>query len=125
MLKLHDILRQRLLERCGIFDMSEKSKLDFATLQKTEWSPRFEQLMRNRLIMGAMRYETFEKKRRKINTYNYGYEAQRRLDTYNKTGNKEFLVDVANMCLLEFEFPYKKGAFFDNEMQHNIHAQVR
>src|SRR6266404_8068010 len=119
----HDFLRQRLLERVGMGEIPQRAidaQKKFAMLQLSEWSPQFEQLMRNRLIMGAMRYESMSKK--KCGEYNFLEEAHRRLGAYDKTGNKEFLVDAANMCLLEFEFPYRPGAYFDNEEQHNVHA---
>ena len=73
-------------------------------LRESEWSPRFERLMRNRLIMGAFRYGTFDEKNDSPGRYQYAKDALRRLAAYLDTGNTEILVDVANMCLLEFEF---------------------
>lgn len=69
----------------------------------TQWSPRFEQLMRNRLIMGSLRYETFAEKRENFN-YDCATEAIKRILRYQQDGNKEHLVDAGNMCLLQFEF---------------------
>ncbi len=122
-MSLHDVMRKRLLERKGMPVHEEPKGLDLSSLYRTEWSPAFEQLMRNRLVMGAMRYEPMKNKRGKDATYDYGNEIVRRINEYLKTGNKEFLVDVANMALLEFEFPYHPNAHFDNEVQHNIHAK--
>lgn len=52
-----DLMRERLEIRAGLI---EPAKLDprfsFNLLEKSEWSSEFEQLMRNRLIMGALRY---------------------------------------------------------------------
>ena len=70
----------------------------------SEWSPKFYQLMRNRLIVGSFRYETFEQKRAGPLKYDVVAEAIIRLQRYKETKNIEHLVDVANMCLLEFEF---------------------
>lgn len=70
-------------------------------LRTTEWSPRFETLMRNRLIVGAIRYG-------KINDWNKPeYDRvqgiYKRLCEYALTGNLENLVDIANLALVEFE----------------------
>lgn len=63
--------------------------------------------MRNRLIMGCFRYETWEEKRKKGDSgdgYDYVPDMIRRLQLYQETGNDELLIDVANMAMLEFEF---------------------
>ena len=115
-------MRKRLLERKGMTVHDEPKGHTYESLARTEWSEVFERLMRNRLIMGALRYEPMKNKRGKLSTYDYAHEASRRLKAYMETGNKEFLVDVANMALLEFEFPFNPKAHFDNEVVHNIHA---
>jgi len=85
-------------KNCG-----QKVKTQLERLRCSEWSPRFYQLMRNRLIMGRFRYETFEQKRK-----SFDYDQLSRILTeaqgYVKDGNDERLVDIANFCLLEFEF---------------------
>jgi len=93
----HNILRDRLLRKAGVV------KTTLADLRRSEWSPRFEQLMRNRLIMGSFRYQPFAIKRKSF-AYNTATEAKKRIDKYIEDGNTEHLVDAANMCLLEFEF---------------------
>jgi hypothetical protein len=37
---------------------------DLEQLRRTEWNPEFEKLMRNRLLMGAMRYGEFRHKKK-------------------------------------------------------------
>lgn len=74
-----------------------------ARLAVTEWSPQFEKLMRNRLIMGALRYGRMCVPRPKNITKRHMEIIYKRLDIYKRTGNTEMLVDVANMCLVEFE----------------------
>ena len=93
----HDIMRRRLLLAAGV----EKITLD--DLYESEWSPVFEQLMRNRLVMGSFRYQPFAENRQSWD-YDTATEAKNRIDRYLEDGNTEHLVDAANMCLLEFEF---------------------
>lgn len=69
-------------------------------LSTTEWSSDFEQLMRNRLILGALRYGRIGHKNKP--KYDRVGSMKKRLLKYEKTGNREYLVDVANLCLLEF-----------------------
>lgn len=75
--------------------------LTYADLIKSEWSPKFEQLMRNRLIMGALRYGLLNAPGKPR------YDRMSRildcLIEYKETGNQEFLVDIANLALVEFE----------------------
>ncbi len=77
---------------------TEKLKLE--ELRRTEWSPEFEQLMRNRLIMGAWRYHRLHDRRRPA--YDCVGSIIKRLARYQETGNTEHLVDCANLCLVEF-----------------------
>lgn len=95
---LHDVLRARLLARAGIVEKPARF-LTLEELQRTEWSPRFEELMRNRPIIGGLRYGRFWGKRP---AYDYVADMKRRLAIYELTGNSELLVDVANEAMLAF-----------------------
>lgn len=94
------------LWKCGLPEnepikpVKNDKSLSFEVLSQTEWSSEFEQLMRNRLIMGGLRYGKIGQKNKK----QYARVAAMifKLARYNTTGNKELLVDVANLCLLEF-----------------------
>lgn len=101
MRSVHDQLRESILSNAGIVDRGKKPSLE--SLQKTEWSAEFEKLMRNRLIMGAIRYGLLRAPGKK--KYNRTDSIRQRLDLFNETGNAEHLVDIANLCLLEFEEP--------------------
>ena len=67
---------------------------------KTEWSPEFASLMRNRLIVGSYRYGRLGAVGKP--QYDRIASMRKRLDDYETGGNLERLVDVANLCLLEF-----------------------
>ena len=69
-------------------------------LRRTEWSVRFEELMRNRLIQGAFRYKRLRDPAKA--DYDFPASARAALDRYCQTGNMEELVDAANCCLLAF-----------------------
>jgi hypothetical protein len=95
----HDLLRERLLNRAGLH--AQVPALTYAELSASEWSHQFEMLMRNRLILGALRYGRLNARGKK--PYDRIAGALKRLAQYQETGNTECLVDVANMMLLEFE----------------------
>ncbi len=100
---IHDIMRKRLLTKAGVVKPEVRELPSLRILKESEWSPEFEQCMRNRLIMGAFRYELFNIKRQGLK-YDLAPEAIRRIKLFIETGNTEHLVDAANMCLIEFEF---------------------
>lgn len=57
--------------------------------------------MRNRLIMGAIRYGLLKTSGKP--QYDRVNSMRQRLDLYEASGNAEHLVDIANICLCEFE----------------------
>jgi len=75
------------------------NKLTIQELYETQWDTFFEQAMRNRLVMGGLRYGDI----RDQNNWDYTGYLLFKLGMYKKTGNTEFLVDVANLALLEFK----------------------
>jgi hypothetical protein len=91
----------------GMSEMPENNYIPITTfkdvkeLEESEWSPKFEKLMRRRLIMGSLRYGKINGKGKP--QYDYVDAIIRRAELYRKTGNQEYLVDVANCCLVEFE----------------------
>lgn len=86
---------------------------DLEYLKKTRWSPRFENLMRNRLIMGTFRYVPNEIKFTS-GKQNKLEAMRKKLTAYEETGNLEYLVDLANYCMLEFEKPTLPNAYFES-----------
>lgn len=72
----------------------------YPELRTTAWSYEFEWLMRNRLIVGALRYHKTPASKQP--NCKCAREAIRRIKEYLDTGNAEGLVDAANYCLLEY-----------------------
>ncbi len=66
----------------------------------TEWSFKFDQLMRNRMMMGFYRYGPFNRQNR--TTAQVMYSIEQRAQLYMQTGNDECLIDIANLAMKEF-----------------------
>jgi len=97
-----DFMRDRLHERACLIEWTKP--LVTATMDQlavSEWSPTFERLMRNRLVIGALRYGRLHARAKP--RWDRVAGARKRLNQYEASGNLECLVDVANMALLEFE----------------------
>lgn len=97
------------------YSLSKEVTVNLEELKKTEWSIEFENLMRNRLLMGSIRYGkmghgSIPKGKPK---YDRCESIRKRLSFYEETGNLEWLVDCANMCLLMFEERVHPDAHFD------------
>ena len=87
--------------KCGLPETEEANQVSsYEGLKESEWSEDFEKLMRSRLIIGALRYGKIGAANKP--QYDRVSSMIKRLSKYQETGNKEFLVDVANICLLEF-----------------------
>ena len=93
---------------------------DLKIARETEWSGNFEQLMRNRLIMGSLRYHSIAEKDRP--KYKAIENAIQRLKSYLESGNQENLVDVANICMIEYCHPNVKNAHF-SAVDDGIHVK--
>ena len=94
-------LRRRLLMQAGLLPAGSRSS-NLKHLYQSEWNPRFEQLCRNRLVMGWYRgYGSLSEpsptdRLQRIRT---------ELREYQRTGNQECLVDIANFAMAEFSAP--------------------
>lgn len=122
---VHDCLRDHLLTKCGYTEAENLRKVygtaNISKLFTTQWSAEFEQLMRNRLVMGALRYGVMGSDGKP--QYDRLSSVLKRLDQYRLTGNTELLVDCANLLLLEFvegDHPLRhfKALDVDNVAQH-------
>lgn len=94
-----EYVRRHLHEICGLYD---KQPLDEVVKEQCRWSKRFMTLMISRIVFGRYRYGYKDCAVRK--DYKYMDSAMRRLVKYASDGNTEHLVDIANLCMLEFEF---------------------
>ena len=114
MKRITDHIRDRLLAGVSDAPIGDKSE-SRDSLLKSEWSDEFEKLMRNRLLMGRYRYGRMDRKTDR--NYDRTGSIIRRIRHYQQTGNMEFLVDAANLCLMEFvhcDHPSKHFAAADD-----------
>lgn len=91
-----ELIRNHLLLHSG----AVRRTLDDA---KNNWSEKFVCLMRNRMLLGTLRYGSVHDPG--LPKYDHCGYAVKKIEQYLQTGNKEFLVDAANLCLVEFEHP--------------------
>lgn len=73
----------------------------------SRFNEKFVEYMRNRIAFGRLRYGS------RASEYRHLEGAKRCLTKYQETKNKEYLVDAANYCLLEFGHPSIEGTFFE------------
>jgi len=92
-------LRDRLLVGVITGPVGDKAE-PLHELTESQWCPEFEQHMRARLLIGRYRYGCL--RRQQSGDYDNVGSAVQRLQLYRDTGNLEHLVDVANLCLVEF-----------------------
>jgi len=96
MKSIFEYLREDLLLNAGIVPETP----DYLALQRSEWSQEFETLMRNRLILGALRYGRLGAQGKP--QYDRTGGIKDKLEQYETSGNLECLVDIANIALCEF-----------------------
>jgi hypothetical protein len=81
---------------------------DIKQIIAEDWDWNFTQLCMNRIVMGRLRYGPVAKTAK-----NNIKGIQQRLDLYWRTGNAEYLLDIANMAQIEFVNPYHPAAHFE------------
>jgi hypothetical protein len=100
--------------KCGLpeIETCDKKALSLEEIEIKQSNPRFEKLRTNRMVMGYFRYgEMFGNKKK----YDNVGSAIKRLEEYQKTGNAEHLIDVANLCMIEFSQENHKRFHFDSQ----------
>ncbi len=118
-------LRYNLLQQAGLIKPPPPAYTaeSIAKLYESEWLPWFEKAMRDRLVMGALRYRTLADNRRLKPQRNVIQSCIKRLEAYLSNGNLEHLVDVANLCIVEANNPNHPNAHFDSLDEHDMHVQ--
>ena len=105
---IHDILRERLETAAGIFPPCVAAP-SLNEIFRIQWNRDFETKMRTRLAMGFFRYGALPAQIGK-NKYDNIESVKRRIAAYEADHNREHLIDVANLCLVEFtvhpEYPF-------------------
>lgn len=97
---VHDYLRARLLQQAGIFEPTEPApSLD--VIARMQSCPIFEEYRKNRMIMGYFRYGSLQSQIGCAKYDNVG-SIEKRLSIYKSDHNREHLVDIANLAMVEF-----------------------
>ena len=110
---ISELLRASILSK-----MPRAGLMHIHALRITEWCHEFEKLMRDRLLMGAIRYGAMSIKRKPGHTAMIIDYIQAKLNEYKDTGNTEMLVDIANLAMVEFvhsDHPNKHFKTIDRE----------
>ena len=108
---VHDYLRARLLQQAGVFEpVKPAPSLD--EIARVQSCPRFEEYRRNRMIMGYFRYGSLQSQIGHAKYDNVG-SLEKRLSIYKSDHNREHLVDIANLAMIEFathpEYPFRSS----------------
>lgn len=111
-------LRGRLLDAAGVDDRPIGDKVQsLDQIRDYQWSDEFEALRRPRMVMGYFRYGPMSRQGRHDNIGS----ALQRLRLYRHGGNGEHLVDVANICMVEFVQQNHPNYHFD-AVDDGVHA---
>jgi hypothetical protein len=97
----------------GIIFNTEVHMKETDRILSTEYYSEFDDLRKNRMVMSYYKYGPVEE--------NYGQKLvsaienlKKRLEMYEKTGNTEYLCDIANFSMIEFKYPQHPNAHFND-----------
>lgn len=85
--------------KCGLPDEDPAPIPSLDEIKHSQWNEEFEKLRMNRMVLGYFRYGPILGN---IKKYKNIESAIKRLQKYQETGNGEYLVDAANLCMIEF-----------------------
>ena len=119
-MRVIDRIRKHLLCSCGIVEPLPRIP-HLEELKRTEWSSEFERYMRNRHIMGAIRYGRLGASDKP--QYDRCDYIKRKIEEYQTTGNLECLVDVAVLAACEFVEGNHPKRHFESKGDHNERAK--
>lgn len=92
-------IRRRLLK--GVRE-EQTPKVSIPEMRRSQWSEEFERLMRNRMTVGGYRYGRIHQQTEVTVRFDNIGSIITRAERYRRDGNKEHLVDIANLALIEF-----------------------
>lgn len=93
----------------------------FKDILSTEWSYKFEELQKKAMVMSYYKYGAIKKNHSKEDNHMDAVSnLLKRLENYQKSGNTEFLVDVANFAMIEFMNPQHENAHFEGTDDKNV-----
>jgi hypothetical protein len=97
--------------------------IDIDKLAKTQVSQRFIDLMTNRMVLGTLRYGRWQDNKKNKVKYDRVGSIRKRLDLFEQTGNSEYLVDIANFAMIEFEISDHPNLHFSPKDDDGEHVQ--
>lgn len=92
------------------------------TAPESEFSPEFVQGMADRMSVSFFKYGRVRKGAQTMDTMK---SLALRLKAYEETGNTEYLIDVANFCMIEFMHPRHPKAHFKSTDSEGSPGRVR
>lgn len=98
--RVTDLIRRHLADGLGMPGPVRTTR-SCVELRRSEWSPEFETRMRNRLILGALRYGLLHDPSKP--QWDRVGRIRTELEHYVATGNRECLVEISNHALIEYE----------------------
>lgn len=87
-------------------------KKNFEDILKTEYSERFDEIHKKMMVMSYYKYGSLKDNYDKYKCMDALGNLKKRIEKYEKTGNTEFLADVANFAMIEFMNPSIEGAHY-------------
>lgn len=104
-----EYIRERILAGVRPDSVAVKTTQNPREIMDEQVSFEFLALMSSRMVTGYFRYGTV-----KENKFDSVGDIPRRLRLYQESGNLEYLVDVANLAMVEFLRPLHPKAHFDS-----------
>jgi len=97
----------------GLEQANMKIKKTIEQILETEFCLRFVQLMKYAMVNSYHKYGPMADNYKTEKTMDAIGNLKKRLEKYEETGNTEFLVDVANFAMIEFQYPQHKNGHYE------------
>lgn len=83
---------------------------EFKEILKTEYSERFDEIRKSMMVVSYYKYGPLKENYEKYKCMDAIANMRKRIEEYERTGNTEFLADVANYAMIEFMHSSIEGA---------------